>query len=548
MFRLGTFLFVLASLVAAQQPPPAPAAAPLFRISGTVVNAAGGGSLSQTTVQIASVANPNAVQTFTTAEDGKFFFENLPRGKYALTARRRGFRDQSFDEHGFFSTAIAVGPDLNSENLVFRLNPDAEISGKITEDGDPVPNGQVSLFYHAPDDELQATHFLESRPIDDQGNYHFGHLLAGTYFVAVTAEPWYAQHQFSPAPPPVNENAGTGGVISRLQQPQADPKLDVVFPLTLYENATEISSATPIVVHPGEKYQADISLHAVPALRLRVHMKVDDPAQAPSLSATEGFMGMPGQISHGTMQRIGDEVELVGLPPGHLLLNVQGQGTSRQKELNLSGDTEINLDEKPPASPLTGTISFAAAETPPQNVWVMLNNRKSGTTLNAPVARDGSFTIQQRVPPGSYQVYVNNAPGYVPDRISAVGARVVGQTLQIKSDAAVQLSISTSRQLGRVDGTAFFADKPFAGAMIILVPGDVTHNATLFRRDQSDSDGTFTLPGIVPGKYTLIAIRDAWETEWSNPALLSRYMAAGQQIEVAANGKYTAKVNVQSVR
>src|SRR5262249_16033036 len=158
--------------------------------------------------------------------------------------------------------------------------------------------------------------------------------------------------------------------------------------------------------------------------------------------------------------------------------------TSRQEEVNLTGDAEVNLDEKSQQKPLTGTITFAGAETPPQNVWVTLYSRKSNTLLNAQVAANGTFSIQERVTPGSYQVYVTNAQEYVPQQISAVGARVVGQTVQIKAGDAVQISISMSRQFGRVDGTAFSADKPFAGAMIILVPSDVAHNQTRFRRDQ----------------------------------------------------------------
>jgi hypothetical protein len=106
-------------------------------------------------------------------------------------------------------------------------------------------------------------------------------------------------------------------------------------------------------------------------------------------------------------------------------------------------------------------------------------------------------------------VYVNNAPGYVPERISSSGARIVGHTVEIKANSSlpVQLSIIMSRQLGQIDGIALLEDKPFAGAMIVLIPTDPTHNPTLLRRDQSDSDGRFALPSIVPGKYTLVALR-----------------------------------------
>ncbi len=81
--------------------------------------------------------------------------------------------------------------------------------------------------------------------------------------------------------------------------------------------------------------------------------------------------------------------------------------------------------------------------------------------------------------------------------------------------------------------------------MIVLVPEDAANNAPLFRRDQSDSDGTFTLATILPGKYTVLAIENGWELEWANPTVLKPYLPSGEVVNVTANGKYQAKVKVQ---
>jgi hypothetical protein len=81
--------------------------------------------------------------------------------------------------------------------------------------------------------------------------------------------------------------------------------------------------------------------------------------------------------------------------------------------------------------------------------------------------------------------------------------------------------------------------------MIVLVPSDPVHNQSLFRRDQSDSDGTFTLASVKPGKYTLLAIANGWDLEWMNPAVIKPYLLAGETLEVQENGKYDVKVRVQ---
>src|SRR5256885_3131095 len=35
---------------------------------------------------------------------------------------------------------------------------------------------------------------IQRTATDDEGHYHFGQLIPGTYFVGVAAQPWYAQH------------------------------------------------------------------------------------------------------------------------------------------------------------------------------------------------------------------------------------------------------------------------------------------------------------------------------------------------------------------
>ena len=71
------------------------------------------------------------------------------------------------------------------------------------------------------------------------------------------------------------------------------------------------------------------------------------------------------------------------------------------------------------------------------------------------------------------------------------------------------------------------------------------NNTPLFRRDQSDSDGTFTLANVVPGQYTVIAIANGWDLEWANPTVLQPYLAKGERVQVPAQGRLEIKVQVQ---
>jgi len=78
----------------------------------------------------------------------------------------------------------------------------------------------------------------------------------------------------------------------------------------------------------------------------------------------------------------------------------------------------------------------------------------------------------------------------------------------------------------------------------VLLPNDASHNLVLMRRDQSDSDGTFSLRHVVPGTYTVVAVADGWDLDWQNPAVANAYAAGGTKVQ-AAGGKDQVKVAVE---
>jgi hypothetical protein len=65
------------------------------------------------------------------------------------------------------------------------------------------------------------------------------------------------------------------------------------------------------------------------------------------------------------------------------------------------------------------------------------------------------------------------------------------------------------------------------------------------RIDQSDSDGTFSLRNILPGKYWLMAIQDGWDLEWANPVVLQPFNAGAQVMQIAPDETKKMTVNVQ---
>jgi hypothetical protein len=56
--------------------------------------------------------------------------------------------------------------------------------------------------------------------------------------------------------------------------------------------------------------------------------------------------------------------------------------------------------------------------------------------------------------------------------------------------------------------------------MVVLVPRNPEANGDLFRRDQSDLDGSFALHKVIPGPYTVCAIENGWDLDWGKPDVL----------------------------
>jgi hypothetical protein len=105
----------------------------------------------------------------------------------------------------------------------------------------------------------------------------------------------------------------------------------------------------------------------------------------------------------------------------------------------------------------------------------------------------------------------------------------------VPAGANLALSLSVVGGAADVSGVAQRAGKGAAGAMIVLVPKNPEANRDLFRRDQSDLDGTFVFHSVIPGAYTVIAIESGWDLDWSKPAVIAHYGAHGQKLMVGGS-------------
>ncbi|HUY95614.1 MAG TPA: carboxypeptidase-like regulatory domain-containing protein [Terracidiphilus sp.] len=505
-----------------------PQAAAGFRIAGRVVDSVTGDPVPRATVSALSGADNRVVAIAMTDAEGRFSIAGLAAGKYPLNTSRRGFRTAYYDEHeGSFNTAIVTGPDQDTTHLLFKLAPGAVIYGAITGDGgDPVQNASILLFHRDPAAPKRQPEQMGGTSTDDVGAYEFDGLPAGEYFIAVQAHPWYAVHGIMSGPPPVPSTAtgenGPGG-----SQPGAN-SLDVAYPITFFDSTTDQASATPLDVDAGSRTQADISLHAVPA----VHLTVPRPRQdsGPGILVRQSIFGskIPMPLDIESVARGPWTVQ--GLPPGHYELSLSDP--PRVAEIDATASMDIDPASAAPAQPVDVTVRMADGS-PPGDVSLTLSHEGNGGIAMAAEVRNGKFQFPA-VAPGVWTLSASSsgASVYVASVATAAGPLPAGQIAV--QDRPVSLAVVLSRSQAAVTGFVRAHGKPVPGAMIVLVPRNPAAWPALARRDQSDSDGSFSLSSVPPGSYIVVAIPGGWNLDWQDRAVIARYLPAGEAVTIAA--------------
>lgn len=521
-----TVLLAGSAAALTREGPPARRKPAAYRIAGTVVNGETGEPVERAAVTLLDPESSLAVASTESDANGRFRLEELAAGKYQLSASKRGYRTGFYDEHEEYNSAIVTGPDQDPTHLVFRLTPGAMILGTVTGDGGDAVEGAHVLLVERKHDHARSSGPAErivqagSTSTDDTGAYEFTGLEPGNYSVVVQADPWYAIH-------PNQKQIGSGQ--------QKELPLDVTYPLTFYDSATEEAAAARIQVAKGERAEASILLHAVPAIRIQVprmlqrngqpsHVELSMKAFGIDLQ-TQG-MALGGQESTGT-------IEFNALAPGHYKMT-QGN-PPRVMEFEAGGSLDLDSAQAASEAAVNGTLTGLGAPLP-EEVTVALAPVyvASGAVPLINGATKGRFSFPG-VPAGDWELQVMANGQVLPVTAIAIGPRThAGAGLTVESKPLeIQATVATG--VTRIEGFVRKGAKGFAGAMVVLAPREAGALHSLARRDQSDSDGSFALRDVPPGDYTLIALEDAWEMDWGLKGALDRYLSHGVSVRIGAD-------------
>jgi hypothetical protein len=505
-----------------------------YKIAGVVVNAMTGAALGRVKVTLAETRARMQRIERVTDEGGRFEFAGLPAGKYSLQGSRGGYITASYEQHEQYSTAIVTGPEFATEKLVLRLMPMAMIAGHVMdESGEPVRSAPVQLFeqtHMGGTSRVIARGFSQS---DDRGYFDLSGLEPGTYFVSVNARPWYAMHP---------------GQVQGVEQ-HIPAALDVAYATTFYGGATESENAAPIELKGGERKEIDIRMSPVPSLHLMIRMpetrvgpnqeltpqeiqrQVRMPVFQKRVFDTEEFVQFEG------MQPVRPGVyEVSGIAAGRYDVSIHSGDPNEPQEfteMNLTRDgQDLSVTQGEILGKVKVTVKMPEGEPLPRPNAVGLRDARQRFAGVRP--RDASGAAEfDGVKPGKYAILLLN-PGkqYAVVKVVSGGEETAGHEVTVVGGTTTEVTAELVGGDARIEGVVEKNGKPVAGVMVALVPKDPERHEELFRRDQSDFDGTFTLQSVVPGTYTVVAVEDAWGFDWMKAGVLARYVLHGKEVVV----------------
>ena len=540
----AAYILVWLHLAAAQQPQFAQPAAQQKQpqsVSGRVVNALDQHPLAHASVSLQELKEgQNAASTFTDSE-GRYRFDRVPPGKYTLMGQASGYQPATYLDHEQYGTAIVTGAGLETDALVLQLTPLARIFGHILDDaGEPIDNGSVELYRTRasalPESAEQPTRFRAVQTTDS-GEYEFDRLPPGRYFLSAHGTPWYA-------------------VYPQLDQPNAayayslnvDPQLNVAYPTVFYPHALDSAEATPLVIKGGEQITANLEMQPQPAVSLRLTLPPGDLQNRGFPQLTHTVFGVEEPVPAGSFSVLDDQGVLFGLTPGQyhvqLLSPAAGHLSVSAGEVRLS-EASGSLDLSKPSELTTLTLRVQDGDEKglPKGLQVIMRNQNGNQRPgNSSVDEKGSATLDN-LAPGDYRLQF-----YGPGRqvnllsLSVNGKPAPDRVLHIAESGSLSAEVTLSTFTATIEGFALRDGKPDAASMVALIPAGADTSEELFRRDQSDLDGSFTLANVIPGNYLLVAIDNGWPLQWPNLAALGPYLLHALPLEVSPTGPRQIKL------
>ena len=570
MKRTSLLQFLIFSLVASASFAVAPTkagAAISYRITGIVVSSADETPIPHSHLTVTLVPKgaeeegrqfPSPLGNFDADEHGRFSISLPSAGMWRVVGSARGYVTQAYDEHQSYSSGIVLTAASPVADLRFQLSPEGTITGSVVDEaGEAVRNARVSLLIvplPKPDSSQPTSRNRASTSTDDRGFYEFDGLQPGDYRIKVQAVVWYAME--------AQQNRSN----SESDQHPLDPSLDVTYPLTWYPGTSDSSEAETLTLHAGDSRQANFQITPIPSVHLRIVPEVSVDANGRRIQAypmierisAEGDDFVPASAHMGPQGTI----DVGGLAPGQYEIRMQGPGQAIKPAIvNLTEGSTQTLDMSVPSTMASVSIhldGIGGADVNSVRVnFIDTENGHNAARDNSGIYFLSGSLLQQHkqnasqhtieMPPGHYEIVLAGKPNLYLTGITAQSAQATGRFVTVPGGSST-LTLHIADGRSTLTGIAMMQGKPSVGAMVLLIPATLgePNSLNIIRRDQTNTDGSFELNDVLPGKYILLAIDHGWRINWKDPLTLRGYMMHGIPVDLAATPRIKETIETQA--
>jgi len=539
---------LLGTIAFGQQRPLTPS-----RISGVVVRDADGAPLRRAHVTLRPLEAGSPALGADADDKGSFEIRDIPRGSYSLTAQRDGYLSTSIFLRGtlrmppqFF---LAAGQTISQ--VTFRLKPWATLAGKVRfNDGDPAIAVPVELYreYH-----IRGRHgftAVRSAVTDDHGDFRVYDLAPGEYYVAAVYE----------------KAAASRGV-------QDQPRLDALgretpietYGTTFYPDTLKLGEAVPIHLGNGSEI-GGINLFLQPVRKSSIRGQVTDGTTGLAIGNATIFLERLDAGNSGTLP-LPERTEydkdsnftIRQVTPGSYQVwadaTADGHRLIARTFLTVAGQDidEVNLLALPAHEwkgvlRIEGSLADPRANSGPRVTLEPRSERGAIAEVN-PRFNSDPFPVTV-MHDETYDVFVRNLPeNFYVAAVQVNGTDVRALGLSGSMANSVPFEIVLDARGGRVTGRVYGPNGDvWSGASLALIPESPADHVQSYRETAADEYGFFQIPGIPPGKYTLVGWLDDPPCDVYDPAGLDGCRTTGMAVTVDANSQQSVALNVKALK
>lgn len=162
---------------------------------------------------------------------------------------------------------------------------------------------------------------------------------------------------------------------------------------------------------------------------------------------------------------------------------------------------------------------------------------------------DGTFELKN-VPGGTYQLVIgaqsNTLRDYFTKSVNLDGRDVADSGFPVRAETYLDVVVSANG--ANIGGTVVDTKgQPIPYASVVDIPSaEHRTRPALYQRDTTDATGHFSLRGLNPGKYTVLAFDDLHE-DVRQPEFLKSYETRGENVQLDEGARKTVVLKLISM-